>query len=593
MISLFDQLPDLTLLEIFSYLSCADALWSFFKLNSRLTTLLTEQGFYRHVNLSSTGKKQFETIFSTLRLNEIQSLVIDRCTSPLQLKRWPHLTHLTALRLQGVRNFREVFKLAKKHSQTLTHLTVESSRYFCTNGITKSMAYPSWNMCEFLERTLCCLPNLQSLDLGMETSFVLYKWPFKAIEAPLTYLKISLARTHFLIDIFSTKPLSYTLKQLHIKIRDLCGDFGFSLRNKGLLHRMESLHTFTFIKSFKCYSNEEWEFVNVLTNSDIMPVLRRINFSVFIDANDLVQMTHSNLFVDDRHIDVHYVFMISDDRQHSELDEYVPRGSLSHPRQIASVTFISECWPVDSMMHNRDEIYLNKPRNRQHIFYTLPWAFNEFFPLCVPDGYINELEVFTSTSPVNRVGSSHVRKFSISNNFPSLATSFPHIMSSNKVVELHLSQCDRELSVNLPIFDHLIITDSLDLLNKCCFSRNIRSIQITLNQEYIHLARNDWNDLPILSTLPFLNSLRILLYDMNVPPNDISRHIIVETISNMSDFCFCFRRKNYGNRRNFESAHTMQAIFITQLRNDILALPLNEKPRIVVEKGGYGLIAWF
>ncbi|CAF3343288.1 unnamed protein product [Rotaria sp. Silwood1] len=512
MISLFDQLPDLTLLEIFSYLSCADALWSFSKLNSRLTTLLTERGFYRHVNLSSTGKKQFETIFSKLRLNEIQSLVIDRCTSPLQLKRWPHLTHLTALRLQGVRNFREVFKLAKKHSQTLTHLTVESSRYFYT--------------------------------------------------------------------------------QLHIKIRDLCGDFDFSLRNKGLLHRMESLHTFTFIKSFKCYSNEEWKFVNVLTNSDIMPVLRRINFSVFIDANDLVQMTHSNLFVDDRHIDVHYVFMISDDRQHSELDEYVPHGSLSHPRQIASVTFISECWPVDSMMHNRDEIYLDKPRNRQHIFYTLPWAFNEFFPLCVPDGYINELEVFTSTSPVNRVGSSHVRKFSISNNFPSLATSFPHIMSSNKVVELHLSRCDRELSVNLPIFDHLIITDSLDLLNKCCFSRNIRSIQITLNQEYIHLARNDWNDLPILSTLPFLNSLRILLYDMNVPPNDISRHIIVETISNMSDFCFCFRRKCYQSRRNFESAHTMQAIFITQLRNDILALPLNEKPRIVVEKGGYGLIAW-
>ncbi|CAF1314738.1 unnamed protein product [Rotaria sordida] len=484
MISLFDQLPDLTLLEIFSYLSCADALWSFSKLNSRLTTLLTERGFYRHVNLSSTGKKQFETIFSTLRLNEIQSLVIDRCTSPLQLKRWPHLTHLTALRLQG-------------------------------------------------------------------------------------------------------------LNQADTFIQDFCDNFGFSLRNKGLLHRMESLHTFTFIKSFKCYSNEEWEFVNVLTNSDIMPVLRRINFSVFIDANDLVQMTHSNLFVDDRHIDVHYVFMISDDRQHSELDEYVPRGSLSHPRQIASVTFISECWPVDSMMHNRDEIYLNKPRNRQHIFYTLPWAFNEFFPLCVPDGYINELEVFTSTSPVNRVGSSHVRKFSISNNFPSLATSFPHIMSSNKVVELHLSRCDRELSVNLPIFDHLIITDSLDLLNKCCFSRNIRSIQITLNQEYIHLARNDWNDLPILSTLPFLNSLRILLYDMNVPPNDVSRHIIVETISNMSDFCFCFRRKNYGNRENFESAHTMQAIFITQLRNDILALPLNEKPRIAVEKGGYGLIAWF
>ena len=138
MISLFDQLPDLILFEIFSYLSCADALWSFSKLNSCLTTLLREQGFYRHINLSSTGKNQFETIFSTLRLNEIQSLVIDRCASPLQIKRWSHLPHLTKLRLHGVRNFREVFKLAKKHSNTLTHLTVESNRYFYTVSTGKS-----------------------------------------------------------------------------------------------------------------------------------------------------------------------------------------------------------------------------------------------------------------------------------------------------------------------------------------------------------------------------------------------------------------------------------------------------------------------
>ncbi|CAF3339020.1 unnamed protein product [Rotaria sp. Silwood2] len=138
MMSSFDDLPDLTLLEIFSYLSCADALWSFSNLNSRLTTLLKERGFYHHLNLSSTRRKQFETILSILQLNEIESLVIDRYASPLQLRRWPYLPNLTTLRLQGVRNFRDVFKFARKHANILSHLTVQSSGYFRTVSTVRS-----------------------------------------------------------------------------------------------------------------------------------------------------------------------------------------------------------------------------------------------------------------------------------------------------------------------------------------------------------------------------------------------------------------------------------------------------------------------
>jgi len=138
MSNLFENLPDLSLIEIFSYLSCVDALWSFSNLNSRLTTLLTERGFYRHVNLSSTRNKQFKTILSILRLNEIQSLVIDRCASPLQLKSWPHLPHLRTLRLHGVRNLIDAFKLTRKHANTLTHLTVQSTRYFYTVSCIRS-----------------------------------------------------------------------------------------------------------------------------------------------------------------------------------------------------------------------------------------------------------------------------------------------------------------------------------------------------------------------------------------------------------------------------------------------------------------------
>ncbi|CAF1345840.1 unnamed protein product [Rotaria sordida] len=345
--------------------------------------------------------------------------------------------------------------------------------------------------------------------------------------------------------------------------------------------------------AYPIWNSEEWTLVNLLTASKVMPVLRRMNFSIVIDINDLNKMNHSALFDDDRHIDVHYVFMISDNREHFEVNQYVPHGSLSHSRKIVSATFISECWTLDSTIKNHDEIYLDKPRNRQHLFYTLPWIFYEFFQLCLPDRYISELQVFTSASPVNTVGPSRLRKLNISNNFPSLSISFPHIISSNQVVELHLSRCDRQISVNLPTFDYLIITDSLDSLNSWFFSINIRSIQITLNHEHLHLARNDWNDLPTLSTLPFLKSLRILLYGINIPPNDTICQIIAETASTISDFCFCFRRKNHQNRRNFDGAHTKQSLFIKQLRNNILALPLNEKAQIVVEKDGYGLIVWF
>ena len=83
MITLFDELSDLTFIEIFSYLSSVDGLWSFNNLNIRLTSLLSERGFYRCVNLSSIRRSRFKTLLSLLRLDEIESLVIECNASPL------------------------------------------------------------------------------------------------------------------------------------------------------------------------------------------------------------------------------------------------------------------------------------------------------------------------------------------------------------------------------------------------------------------------------------------------------------------------------------------------------------------------------
>jgi len=76
--------------------------------------------------------------------------------------------------------------------------------------MTKVVGYPLWNLSDFVNEILCHLPNLHSLDLGMESSFYLPYWELKMIQAPLIYLKISLGETQDLIAMMSTKPLSYT-----------------------------------------------------------------------------------------------------------------------------------------------------------------------------------------------------------------------------------------------------------------------------------------------------------------------------------------------------------------------------------------------
>ena len=132
---IFDNLPDLSLIEIFSYLSCFDAIHSFSNLNTRLNMLLTERDFFCHINLSCARYDQFQTVVSLLRLNDIQSLVIDYYASPLQLKSWPCLPNLRRLIVKGVRSRMDVFHFAQQHADTLIHLTVESSRYLSTVSV--------------------------------------------------------------------------------------------------------------------------------------------------------------------------------------------------------------------------------------------------------------------------------------------------------------------------------------------------------------------------------------------------------------------------------------------------------------------------
>ncbi|CAF1271985.1 unnamed protein product [Adineta ricciae] len=593
MITLFDHLPDLPLLEILSYLSCLDALWAFSNLNARLTSLLSEQGFYYHVNLSSTRYQQFKALLSSLRFDEIQSLTIDVHASLLQIRCWPYLPRLRILKVKGVRNFRDVFSFAHRHASTLSHLTVESSRYFKTDGLSRRLCYPSWNLYKFISEILNNMFALRSLNLGMESSFFLHTWSFKTIQLPLTHLTVALHFICDLINLMLTDPLSHTLEQLHITLARNC-DIESSMDAVSHLSRMKTLHTFTFAKSFEWQSNYEWSFIDRLTSAKVMPALRRMSFALVINYIDLIEMENSALFTDFRHIDVHYSFIIvaPSRESHAVLLNHVPRGSQSHPREIVSVTFMSGPWPDDQPFITPDVRYIETPKFRQHLFYTLPWVFDKFFQLCVPDRCISEVEVFMSPT-MGKNYSSRLTKLDMSDNLPSCSTLLSNVIFPNKIVELQLFRCNRHVSMNLPNVSHLNLIDSLDSLRSNSLPFNVRTIQIVLHHECLHFATDDWTILRALSTLPLLKSLRILLYDMRIPPDHTSSQIIAERALLLSDFSFCFRRDKYPDPYDKISAYKRHWLFIKQLRKRILLASLEREPYISVEKDGCGLVAWF
>jgi hypothetical protein len=132
MSTVFDDLADLVLIEILSYLACTDALCAFTDLNNRWTCLLAERGFFRQVNLSGTYCGQFHQLLEILPLDNIETLVIDRTASPLQLSRWPYLPRLTKLYMRGVREYDSILFFALLHAATLTHVTIQSDQYSLT-----------------------------------------------------------------------------------------------------------------------------------------------------------------------------------------------------------------------------------------------------------------------------------------------------------------------------------------------------------------------------------------------------------------------------------------------------------------------------
>jgi hypothetical protein len=110
---------------------------------------------------------------------------------------------------------------------------------------------------------------------------------------------------------------------------------------------MVNLHTFTLVQTFFSVLKIEWTDFEILTSSNVMPILRRANVSLFINTNDLSCIGSTPLFTDHRHVDVHFAFNLINCPQYIKVTPYIPRGNRFHPREIVGATFVVNHWCHD------------------------------------------------------------------------------------------------------------------------------------------------------------------------------------------------------------------------------------------------------
>ncbi|CAF1311500.1 unnamed protein product [Rotaria sordida] len=369
LITCFNDLPDLVLIELFSYLSSSDILWGFTHLNQRLTMLIIEQGFFYHINLSLSKNHQFNKILHFLPLNLIKILAIDSDASPLQLTCWPYLPSLTTLRIIGTYNHDHLLLFLLLHAATLTHLIIKSNERIVPDGFSMKFEHPTGDMTPLIKNILLIhLPALRSLDLGME--YYNTRWPITTKIVPLTYIRICLPSTDILVHLMSTPPLSKTLRQLHVRLSYNCCD---SLSTPNPSIPMVNLRIFTLVQTFFSEFTIKWRFFEILISSKIMPVLQRANISLFINIDDLHRINSSSIFTDHRHVDVNFAFKIINCPQYVNITQYIPCGNQYHRREIVGATFVVNHWCDRSQWLIDGDPFSYGRKEYHHMWYTLPW----------------------------------------------------------------------------------------------------------------------------------------------------------------------------------------------------------------------------
>ncbi|CAF3028695.1 unnamed protein product [Rotaria sp. Silwood2] len=199
------------------------------------------------------------------------------------------------------------------------------------------------------------------------------RWPITTAIVPLTYLRLGLPSIDILVRLISTPSLSNTLHQLHVKVSNSIFNTHAPISTTNLSIRMVNLHTFTLVQKFFSELTIEWTVFETLTSS--LP-----------------------LFTDHRHVDVDFTFNLIDCPQYIKITQYIPRGHRFHPREIVGATFIVNHWSERSEWLTDGDPFRRGRQYHHHMWYTLPWAFDEFFHEYVPYRCITKIQVFEAPS---------------------------------------------------------------------------------------------------------------------------------------------------------------------------------------------------
>ncbi|CAF2955633.1 unnamed protein product [Rotaria sp. Silwood2] len=455
--------------------------------------LTMEQGLFYHINLSLARNYQFNRILHFLPLNDIQSLAIDNDASPLQLTRWPYLPSLKTLRIIGVYNHNDLLLFLLLHAATLIHLIIKSNERLVPDGYSFKFEYPIGDIEALIENfILIHLPALRSLDLGM--NYYGTRWFFTTAIVSLTYLRIVVSTMDMLVRLMSTPPLSTTLHQLHVKV----GNSDFNTRSpistSPLSIRMVSLHTFTLVQTFFSMLTIEWVFFEMLTSSNVMPVLRRANVSIFIDISDLNCISSSSLFTDHRHVDVHFAFSLINCPRYVEVTQYIPRGNRFRPREIVGATFVVNYWCDRSEWETDRDPFKRGRQYDHHMWYTLPWAFDEFYHEYLPHRWISKTRVFEIPQKMMTIHQSTLCTLDTSDQtLPLPICSLPYMALSNCIETLHLSYYNTHIPIYLSAIRNITLVNSINCLSySSSFPTTIRSIRILLFYYYPNYIPPNW-----------------------------------------------------------------------------------------------------
>ncbi|CAF4698669.1 unnamed protein product, partial [Rotaria sp. Silwood2] len=132
------------------------------------------------------------------------------------------------------------------------------------------------------------------------------------------------------------------------------------------------------------------------------------------------------------------------------MTQYIPRGNRFHPREIVGVTFVVNHWSNRSEWLTDGDPFSRGHQYNHHMWYSLPWTFDEFFHEYIPKQWITKIEVFEKPITLMRVDQSSLRTLHAAGQIlASPIFSLPHVALSDCIETLHLSYYNKPINIQL------------------------------------------------------------------------------------------------------------------------------------------------